>query len=1212
MKFLEIVRFELAHQLRRRTTWILLALFMFPLIGVTSDDLADARNAETLFNAPLPIAQLGVVMGLVALLIVAVVAGDAATRDIRTRIEPLMHATPIRRGAYLGGRFVGAFIVAATLMAVVPLVHILVPLMKPELAAEVVGPFRPAAYLQAYFLVLLPNAFVATALLFTLATLVRHTLGSWVGAAFVFAWGQFTNSYFGDVLGRWDLAAILESTGLNALDVMSRTWSPIDLNQRLIGSESVLLGNRALWLTIACSLLVFAYRRFDFGANAGTVRWWQRGPLRPAPSGRGESTGAEPFPPVGAAAALRTPVAVPPAPRALGFAGQLRQTLSISRDSLREMVPTWAWLLLPLLVWAQFSLTLSMLGNMGAGTPVLPTTDLVLRTLLGPDVGDTPPPVVLAMVMLPILLAGELVWRERDANVEAMSDAAPVPDGVRFVGKLLGLWLVIVALYGLLVLGAVFAQASLGWYEFEPSLYVRMLGLILVRPLLFALFALSVHVLVNQKHLGHVIVFLVVVLGELLGIEHTLLLVGAVPNWHHSAISGFGPFLRPVLWFDLYWAAGALLVAVVARLFWVRGVERSLGQRVRLARSRFTGMRMWAVGAAAALVLLTGGFVFYNTNVLNSYRTNDERTAALAEYERRYRRHYSTPQPRMTATELDIEIYPEQRQADVRGAHHLENQTRQPIDTIHLAISPEVETREVEFGRPARAALVDDDLGHHIYILDEPLQPGDSLLLEWEVRHAPPGFPATGISTAVVENGSFFMMQDWMPLIGYQLGRHLRDPVQRREHDLPPWAPFPSLDDVEAPYDRYGIEQIDLTVTIGTAANQIALAPGRRVRTWMQDGRRYFRYETNAPIGNGYAIFSADYAVRRGRWGDVAVEVLHHPAHDANVPRMIRGMEASLEQLTERFGPFPYEVIRMVEYPSEGGSLHAASATIWYQELFSMFDPDRDPRRIDLPFAVVAHEVAHQFQPVPARMEGRALLSESFAWYAALGVIEAEYGTEHLERFLGFMRSSYLTPRSQADVPLLRANDSFLGYRKGPFAMYALREYIGQDRVDLAWRTLRERHASHGPPFATSLDLYRELRHATPDSLHTLLGDLLERNTFWELTTERATAEPTAGGEWRVTLEVDAHKIAVDTMGIETDMPMDDLVEIGVYAPGEAGEEGEKLYLEMHRVRSGPQTITVTVSGRPARAGIDPRHLLIDVTPYDNVVDIPEPSAERE
>ncbi len=265
-----------------------------------------------------------------------------------------------------------------------------------------------------------------------------------------------------------------------------------------------------------------------------------------------------------------------------------------------------------------------------------------------------------------------------------------------------------------------------------------------------------------------------------------------------------------------------------------------------------------------------------------------------------------------------------------------------------------------------------------------------------------------------------------------------------------------------------------------------------------------------------------------------------------------------------------------------------------------------------MPFAVVAHEVAHQFQPVPARMEGRALLSESFAWYAAMGVIEEEYGTEHLQRFLAFMRRSYLTPRSRADVPLLRANDPFLGYRKGPFAMYALREYVGQDRVDLAWRRVREQHASHEPPFATSLDLYRELREVTPDSLHTLLGDLLERNTFWELTTERATAEPTSDGEWRVSLEVEAQKVVVDTMGAETDMPMDDLVEIGVYAPEEAGEMGELLYLGMHRIRSGPQTITITVPRRPARAGIDPRHLLIDAQPNDNVVDISEPAAARD
>jgi hypothetical protein len=221
-------------------------------------------------------------------------------------------------------------------------------------------------------------------------------------------------------------------------------------------------------------------------------------------------------------------------------------------------------------------------------------------------------------------------------------------------------------------------------------------------------------------------------------------------------------------------------------------------------------------------------------------------------------------------------------------------------------------------------------------------------------------------------------------------------------------------------------------------------------------------------------------------------------------------------------------------------------------------------------------------------------------------VIEEEYGAEHLARFLGFMRESYLNPRSRADVPLLRASDSFLGYRKGPFAMYALQEYVGQESVDLAWRRLREQR---GPPFATSLDLYRELEQVTPDSLQDLLADLLERNTFWELRTSEASARQTASGEWEVTLDVAARKVVVDTAGVETDMPMDDLIEIGVYAPTEGGEPpGRPLHLAMHRIRTGPQSITITVPERPARAGIDPRHLLIDVEPGDNIVDVSDAS----
>jgi ABC-2 type transport system permease protein len=39
----------------------------------------------------------------------------------------------------------------------------------------------------------------------------------------------------------------------------------------------------------------------------------------------------------------------------------------------------------------------------------------------------------------------------------------------------------------------------------------------------------------------------------------------------------------------------------------------------------------------------------------------------------------------------------------------------------------------------------------------------------------------------------------------------------------------------------------------------------------------------------------------------------------------------------------------------------------------------------------------------------------------------------------------------------------------------------------------------------------------------------------------------------------------------------------------------------LHRIRSGDQRITLTVPGKPAWAGIDPRNILIDLKVKDNV-----------
>jgi hypothetical protein len=395
-----------------------------------------------------------------------------------------------------------------------------------------------------------------------------------------------------------------------------------------------------------------------------------------------------------------------------------------------------------------------------------------------------------------------------------------------------------------------------------------------------------------------------------------------------------------------------------------------------------------------------------------------------------------------------------------------------------------------------------------------------------------------------------------------------------------------------------GGDPIDFEAIVGTSADQIAVAPGTLRRTWTENARRYFHYVADVPIDNRYSVFSARYALHEEQWESprqsVAIQIFHHPAHTEALGRMLASVRASLDQYTRQFGPYPYRYLRLIESPALRG-VQTEAATIRYGEEFSLLNSGSRPQDVDIVFAVVAHAVARGWwgmQVAPADVEGAGLLEVGLETYSGMRVVEETLGAEHLRRYLHLMR---VTPRPRASPPLLRATDSFAFSRKGPFALYAMREYIGKERIDDALRRLFEKHRSGTPPLPTSMDLYRELQAVTPDQFQSLLKDLFESNTFWELETERATAKQTAEGAWQVTLDVRARKVVIDEVGHETEAPMDDWLEIGIF------DEAER-YLQKHRIHSGKQTITVTVPQKPSRAGIDPRHLLSDLSEIDKNV----------
>jgi ABC-2 type transport system permease protein len=220
-----------------------------------------------------------------------------------------------------------------------------------------------------------------------------------------------------------------------------------------------------------------------------------------------------------------------------------------------------------------------------------------------------------------------------------------------------------------------------------------------------------------------------------------------------------------------------------------------------------------------------------------------------------------------------------------------------------------------------------------------------------------------------------------------------------------------------------------------------------------------------------------------------------------------------------------------------------------------------------------------------------------------------------MRKFLEHELDRYLMSRGRErkrEMPLqLVENQPYIHYNKGSLVMYALRDYIGEDRVNRALRKFLDENKYKGPPYPTSLQLVSALRAATPDSLKYLITDLFETITLYELRADSAvvTDAPGQPGKFQVDLWAHARKVRADSLGKETDIAFRDWIDIGVYRNPRGDtvsqdKNGIPLYLAKQRVDSGPRRFTIVVDQRPARVGIDPLHKLTDRLTRDNTVSV--------
>ncbi|WP_301749921.1 M1 family aminopeptidase [uncultured Erythrobacter sp.] len=1192
-----IAAFEIRYQLKNPVFWVSVAIFFLLGFGLSaSDNVSFGTPGSVHENSPYAVTFALALMGTFYLFVITSFVANAVVRDDATGFGPMIRATPVGRTNFLAGRFLGGLVIAILGYMAVPL-GIALGAAMPWVDPETVGPGGFATYAWPFLVIAIPNLILSSALLFSLATITRSMLASYIGVL-VLVMGYLTVSIILSADPSYqDAIARYEPLATGAIGEVARYWTAAEMNARAIPLEGNLLFNRVFVLGLSALFLGLAWARFSMTERAPS-RWRQRRLAKQAAhSAKAQS------------AAPR--VLTEPVQRTFGTGHALASFWVRLKTEVLMVVKSPGLIVLLLIALAFATLNL-VFSQTIFGTASYPLTANVISTVIGS--------MSLFTLIIAVFYGGELVWRERDVKIGEIIDVTPVPAWAMFIPKILAIFAVLLAMALAGMAAGVLYQLAKGAPSIDLGLYLSAFVLPQsIDLLLIAVLAVFFQVLSPNKYVGWGLIlvwFVSRIFLSNLGYTNMLYLFGGGPGEPLSDMNGTGGFWVGGLISRAYWGCFGVLLLVFAHWAWPRGTVvavmprlKGIGQRISLASGGI------AVAAVAGMIG-TGLVIHHNIKELNSYETSDEAEARMAEYERKYLKFADLPRPVVTDVAFDVAIDPAERRLDVTGHYDLRNDSGVPITEVHIRQGDNA----VEYSRldiaGAKLASHDKRHSHRVYRFDTPLAPGATTRLDFKSLVWRRGFANSGAATDIVDNGTFVDNSVFAPIIGMDQRGLLQDRTARRRQGLPDELRMAKLEDVKAQGENYvRSDWVNSRITISTAADQVPIAPGNKISDEVKGGRRIAVFQSPAPILNFFSVQSARYAVAEQQAGPVLLSVYHDPKHAWNVPAMLTAMQTSLGYFERNFGPYQFGYARIIEFPGYADFAQAFAGTMPYSEGIGFAADVRDPETIDYVTYVTAHEFAHQYwahQLVGADMQGSTLLSETLAQYSALMVMKQLYGEDKIRRFLQFELDRYLEGR-KGDVldeqPLMRVeNQQHIHYRKGSIAMYLLQHRLGEDAVNRALARLVARYKFKPAPYARSLDLIAELRKEakTPED-QALITDLFEKITIYDLKAKEAVTTQLPDRTYRTRITIEAGKFTADGKGNERPAQLAESIEVGVFTdrPGSgAFAKANVLSMKRYPVRSGKQVIEVVTKGKPTFAGIDPYNFYIDRDSDDNLVPV--------
>ncbi|MBN1549864.1 hypothetical protein JW979_00275 [bacterium] len=1002
---------------------------------------------------------------------ISIAAGMSVIRDQEQQVTELLQSTPMKPSEYIWGKYLAIFSGFGLLLMTHLVFSIFFNHAIPNAdTAELRGPFQLMNYVRPIFIFALPSLIFYSGISFWIGERTRRPILVFFFPVVVllilifFVW-EWSPEWLDPKINA--ILMMVDPSGFRWLD---EVWLKVDkgaefYNTQLVRYDGVFIVNRMMAVFLGLGAVLLSSLRFAKVQGCTSRRHMSR-KLRKRKEIETNNISCNGSGVVSKGNLLNT---IPMTTRVPAIMESLWVVFSSEMTELFRQPGL--YLFIPLVLLQTLTSALFALGPFDTyilSTPgIFAVRTMNTLTFLG--------------CLLLLFYLVESLMRDKRVRLAEISMASPVQTSALLLGKILANMLVMVVLGIVVFLTGILTILIQGKVSIDAGPFLLVFGGLLIPTYLaWSAFITFVYALLNNRYLTYASGLALLIFTGYRQVTGQMNWVGnwdlwSVLRWSDMGVldlNGYAILLNRIFVLSL----GVLCFVLATKLF--RRRSRDQLQRVFGLHPRTLFKSFLAIFPFIAIPAIAGSLLFWN--VYTGFQGGQAEKAEKDYWRQNVATFIDVNSPDITHLDAQVVLHPETRHIESHGRFDLKNTYPEPMYWITFTGGHHWEN--VSWTLNENTFEPENRSGLYVFKMNPPLQQNEELSIGFSFDGKfPEGITKNGGGTMefILPSGvvltsfspSFLPVQGFVEGVGVDEENRYDSKVYKDDfyHGL-----TDPLFGSRSPFSTH----ISIKIPSEYQANSV----GRLIEKHEDEGMTEYIYESDYPV-RFVNIVAGKWAVRE----DDGVALYYHPEHTYNLDEIFTTMKASLKHYSEWYAPYPWEVLRISEFPGIEYYAQGFPTNITFSENIGFLTQD-DPKT-NLVFMVTAHEISHQWWAnilTPGKGPGGNVLAEGMAHFSTMLLLDAVKGPYHRMEFCKRVEGQYCeqrvvdSERSLVKVDGSKPGDSTVMYNKGSWVFYMLYTKMGRQAFLEGLRYFIQEYR-HGPDYPVLQDFLETMRNFAGD-----------------------------------------------------------------------------------------------------------------------------------